>query len=51
MSEIEKEKSEFTSISIKPDTKARLEKLGKKGESWDELLNRLVFHENEKGES
>jgi hypothetical protein len=31
----------ITTISVKPETKALLEMLGHKGESFDDILNRL----------
>lgn len=31
-----------TSITCKEPTKSRLERLGHKGETWDELLNRVA---------
>jgi hypothetical protein len=34
--------SEETSITCHRDTKERLERYGNKGETWDELLNRIM---------
>lgn len=35
-------KEEETSIPLKKSTRARLKELGKKDESWDGLLNRMM---------
>ncbi len=40
--------AEYSSISVKPKTVERIEALGKKSETWDELLNRLVDELEEK---
>jgi len=35
-------KMEYTTISIKKKTKNRLEKHGRKGQTWDELINEML---------
>lgn len=37
---------QYTTISIRPETKARLDEMGKKNESYDSLVNRLVECKN-----
>ena len=37
-----KAEDEFTTMSIKKSTKAELESLGKMGETYDDLVSRLV---------
>jgi len=32
----------YTTISIKKNTKNRLEKYGRKGQTWDELINEIL---------
>jgi predicted CopG family antitoxin len=32
-----------TTIAVSPEVKARLQPLGRKGESYDEILRRLLF--------
>jgi hypothetical protein len=34
--------SDFTTISIKRETRDRLQRYGRKGESYEEILNRLL---------
>jgi hypothetical protein len=33
---------EYTSIRIKPETRDRLQKAGRKGETYDQIVNRLL---------
>lgn len=33
-----------TTISLDPETRDRLKSLGRKGESYDDLVNRLIDH-------
>ncbi len=33
-----------TSIPLKKETRDRLRRYGKKGETWDELVNRILEH-------
>jgi hypothetical protein len=41
---------ETTTIRLKNTTKKLLDKLGKKGESYDEILNKLIILYKEKNE-
>ena len=36
------EKSQFTTIGVRKDTRDRLKKFGTKGELYDDILNRLM---------
>lgn len=44
---ITKMKSEKTSIPIKKDTRTRFESYGRKSESWDRLINRILDEHDE----
>jgi len=37
-----KEKKKYTTIAIYPETKKKLAALGSKGETFDDILNRLM---------
>ncbi|MCL4344340.1 MAG: hypothetical protein JRN26_04380 [Nitrososphaerota archaeon] len=43
--------TEYTNITVKKETKVKLEMLGHKGETWDELINRLAVAGSAKGEN
>jgi predicted CopG family antitoxin len=36
-----------TTIAVSPEVKAKIERLGRKGESYDDILRRLLFSEEE----
>ena len=39
----------FTCIQVKTETRDRLKSIGKKGESYDKIINRLLDTESSKG--
>jgi len=36
---------DITTVSISRTLKARIDRLGKHGENWDDILERLIFKE------
>jgi len=36
-----------TTIAVSPEIKAKIKRLGRKGESYDDILRRLLFSEEE----